>query len=66
MSNFKSGDKVKVIGNTCYHKWSNGDIIKLERIWEPGKWVIKGSPNWYINEGDIELLVLTPGVDCLF
>lgn len=58
---YKPGDKVKVIGNSCCHPWKKGDILTLVKIYVPfaggaQAWRIDeaGRENNYIREPDFE------------
>lgn len=69
MSNYKVGDKVKIIGNSNFHSFALGTVVTLKRDYNwQGTWTetqYDGAP-YNIMEVDFVLFEHTPGKDCIF
>ena len=64
---FKVGDKVKVIGNSCYHKFEIGKIVTIDKICvdiinDEHYKAFDGNDFWWIEDRDLELLNSEPNV----
>ena len=53
---FKVGDKVRVTGNTSYHRFDIGDVVTVVRVHE-GDYECNGvgSQAWYLTDEEVEL-----------
>lgn len=71
MNKFKPGDKVKITGNSNFHKFPIGKIVVLKCLCPWGnkiEWFETEHANapFIVSENDLELFSMTPGEDCLF
>lgn len=49
---YKVGDKVKVVGNGCWHKYKNGDILTLAKSENNDCHAYENATTWRVQEGD--------------
>lgn len=63
---YKPGDKVKIVGNTCYHGYATGDIVTIDEIFKASTfpnetcWRTK-EKGYFIRECDVEPCSYKPG-----
>lgn len=55
--NYKSGDLVKITGNSNHHEFSTGETVRLKQKCRDGVWTaeyLDGRDYWYVNESDMK------------